>query len=88
MNMGNKKTEAVFDDAVRTLARKDPKVREGELEIDPDAPISYGGDNGAYVQAWLWVSFADTPLDRGESLQRESIPKGQQQCPNTSKPTA
>jgi hypothetical protein len=49
--------------AVLDLARKDPKVHEGELEIDDNAVVSYGGDNGAYVQAWLWVDFADTSLD-------------------------
>jgi len=56
--------------AVLDLARKDPKVHEGELEIDENAVISYGGDNGAYVQAWLWVDFSGTPLDEeaeGES---------------------
>ncbi len=32
----------------------------GTCEIDDDADVSYvsptrGGDNGAYVQAWVWV---------------------------------
>ena len=40
--------------------------RDGELEIDPDARISEGDDNGAYVQAWVWVDFAGTPLDKEE----------------------
>ncbi len=39
--------------------------KEGELEIDDDAKISEGDDNGAYVQAWVWVSFADTELNKG-----------------------
>lgn len=31
--------------------------REGELEIDDDAVVSVGPDSdGAYVQAWVWVS--------------------------------
>jgi len=29
--------------------------REGECEIDDGALISHGGDEGAYVQAWVWV---------------------------------
>jgi hypothetical protein len=39
----------------------------GHPEIDDDAKVSEGGDNGAYVQAWVWVSFEDTPLDKGET---------------------
>lgn len=36
---------------------------EGTIEIDDDAKLSEveDGDNGAYVQAWVWVSFADRP---------------------------
>lgn len=30
--------------------------REGEIEIDDNAKISRArGENGAYVQAWVWV---------------------------------
>lgn len=29
--------------------------REGTLEIDDNAKVSRGDDNGAYVQAWVWV---------------------------------
>ena len=43
-----------------TLAqyRKAAKTRyhvEGEVEIDPKAPVSRVYRNGAYVQAWVWV---------------------------------
>ena len=31
-------------------------ARDGELEIDDDATVSEGADDGVYVQAWLWVS--------------------------------
>lgn len=34
------------------------------LEIGAAAKVSEGGDNGAYVQAWMWVSFEGTPLDK------------------------
>ena len=33
--------------------------QEGTIEVDPDAPVSLGGDPGAYVQAWVWV---DNPM--------------------------
>ena len=35
-----------------------------EVEIDQNATISEGDDNGAFVQAWLWVDFAGTDLDK------------------------
>ena len=37
-------------------AAHDLKSREGELEIDDTAPVSMGDDDGAYVQAWVWVT--------------------------------
>jgi len=43
-------------------------VREGEVEIDDPCHgmpiISEGGDNGAYVLAWVWADFAGTELDK------------------------
>lgn len=45
------------------LARKEHQ-RDGECEIDNDAKLSEGGDNGTYVQAWVWVSFEDTKFDK------------------------
>ena len=46
------------DDEIRAAARRIHE-REGEIEIDPGAPISHGDDPGAYVQAWVWVYFDD-----------------------------
>jgi hypothetical protein len=34
----------------------DALASDGEIEVDDDAVVSIGGDGGAYVQAWLWVS--------------------------------
>ena len=45
------------------LARNEHR-RDGELEIDDNAQLSEGSDNGCYVQAWVWVSFAATECDR------------------------
>lgn len=56
--------EEAYRRAIIALARKDHRVREGELEIDDDAVISLGFDNGAYVQAWIWVDFANTTFDK------------------------
>lgn len=28
---------------------------EGEIEVDSDARVSVGDDDGAYVAAWVWV---------------------------------
>ena len=42
-------------------------AREGELEFDDDAIASEGDDNGAYLQAWVWVDFGGTSLDKNQS---------------------
>lgn len=41
-------------------------LRDGELELDSDAKVSEGDDNGAYVQTWMWVPFEGTKLDKGD----------------------
>jgi hypothetical protein len=28
---------------------------EGQIEIEPNARVSIGDDEGAYVEAWVWV---------------------------------
>lgn len=45
--------------------------REGELEVDSNAVISRGDDNGAYVGAFVWVNFSGTHLDVEEEDQDE-----------------
>lgn len=37
---------------------------DGKVEIDDDAKLSAGTDNGTYVQAWVWVSFGGTIFDK------------------------
>ncbi len=46
------------------MARNDYGARDGELEIDDNAVVSHGEDNGAYVQAWVWVGFGGTRFDK------------------------
>ena len=45
------------------LARSHANVGD-DLEIDDDAKVSMSDDNGCFVQAWMWVDFTDTPLDK------------------------
>jgi superfamily II RNA helicase len=44
-------------DAYRRRAQQD--AREGECEVDDNALVSKGDDDGAYVQAWVWVANDD-----------------------------
>ena len=46
------------DDIHAYRAGADKLARDGEIEVDDEASVSMGGDAGAYVQAWLWVSDA------------------------------
>ena len=55
--------EAARWDTIRTMA-KDKHESEGNLEIDENAVVSEGDDNGAYIQCWKWIEFAGTPLDK------------------------
>jgi len=36
---------------------------EGEIEVDSDARVSIGGDDGAYVAAWVWVPLKEEKSD-------------------------
>lgn len=49
--------------AIIELARA-KHASEGEIEIDGNAKLSEGDENGCYVQAWVWVGFAETPFDK------------------------
>ena len=50
--------------AILILARQQHQD-DGKVEIDSNAKLSEGDDNGTYVQAWVWVDFADQPgLDK------------------------
>ena len=56
--------EQIVEMAQETLGR------EGAIEFDDDAVVSEGSDNGAYVEGWIWVDFAGTPLDKAKDEQR------------------
>lgn len=38
--------------------------REGSIEVDDNAVVSISDDNGAYVQAWVWVDDAEIDFRR------------------------
>ncbi len=38
---------------------KEIYYRDGKVEVDGNARISRGDDDGAYVEAWVWVPFRE-----------------------------
>lgn len=34
------------------------------IDVDSDATVSEGDDNGCYVSAWVWVNFSGTEFDK------------------------
>ena len=61
--MAKPKTGTERKSAIVDLAIKQ-HVEDGVLEVHCDAKVSEGDDNGAYVQAWVWVDFSGTEFDR------------------------
>ena len=58
-------TEAAIDRELQILELAREQFGEyGAVEFDDDATVSEGDGNGAYVQAWVWVDFTDTKLDK------------------------
>lgn len=37
---------------------------EGTLEVDDAATVSHGAEDGAYVQAWVWVPTYEARKER------------------------
>jgi|TARA_R110000751_G_scaffold126168_1_gene227987 hypothetical protein len=55
------------DRNIRALVREglaDLTLSDGTLELDDNAIISEGDENGAYVSVWLWCGFDGTALDK------------------------
>jgi hypothetical protein len=48
---------------------KETIAKEGDLEVDDDASVSVGDDDGAYVMAWQWIPGAASEIqaDAGSS---------------------
>jgi hypothetical protein len=69
--------EAAIREAARLIYEE-----EGQIEIDSNAPIgdarSEGGDDGVYVQAWVWVpSYAISVPEEGAEKETPSAPAEQ-----------
>jgi hypothetical protein len=69
--------EALSQEELRRLsivqmARKAHAV-DGVCEISDDAAVSDGDDNGAYVQAWVWVDFQRTEHDKEKKETQEGV---------------
>jgi hypothetical protein len=45
--------------------------RDGELEFDDPTVVSTGGDPGAYVQCWRWVTDEEAGVDRDADQEKE-----------------
>jgi hypothetical protein len=56
MQNDERETDVQSDEWFRARA-KELYCRDGEIEVDSNALISHGDDDGAYVAAWLWVPF-------------------------------
>lgn len=46
------------------IARERVAFIGDDIEINDDAKVAEGGDNGAFVQAWVWARFEGTELDK------------------------
>lgn len=53
------------------LAREQ-RQQEGLVEIDDEAKLSEGNDNGCYVGAWVWTDFSGTKLDKDKEAKDEN----------------
>lgn len=62
--------ETARNQRIKQLAREQHQS-DGECEIDDNALISEGDDNGTYVQAWVWVDFSGTDLDKEKDSAEE-----------------
>jgi hypothetical protein len=58
------KLALALNNAYREAARKDHRLREGDLEVDENAKVSRDGEDdiGAYVQAWIFVRNEDAGI--------------------------
>lgn len=63
VDVGEISQDDLRDETIRALAEEN-HARDGEIEFDDGCVVSEGGDNGAYVHGWIWVSFEDTELDK------------------------
>jgi hypothetical protein len=63
--------QTAIAEAYREAARE--QCRDGELEVDDGAVVSFGGDPGAYVAAWIWVSDEDAGIKQCARCDRTEV---------------
>ena len=75
MDRAAKKTKAVLRAERIIQLAKERFEKDGELEFDDEPKMSESDDNGAYVQAWVWIDFTSTELDKenGGKQRRTSL---------------
>jgi hypothetical protein len=71
--------KADADRDVVMLARQH-QPREDDPQFDDSALVAASDDNGAYVQAWIWVPFRGTALDKQAQEQKCSECDGGEIC--------
>lgn len=59
-------------EAYRKAAKQLVKGEEGNVEVDDTAGISEGDDDGAYVEAWLWVSNDEAGITTEEATDTDA----------------
>lgn len=67
-------TQLLRREDIVTMAQGLPIVEDGVCEVDDNAQLSEGSDNGAYVSAWVWVPFEDTKWDKTKPAGRRAAP--------------
>lgn len=63
-NVGDSSRDEANHREIVRLAKDQYEDSSCDIEIDDDAIVSEGGENGAFVAAWVWVSFAGTRFDK------------------------
>lgn len=51
--------EQSSDEANKYRAAAQATAREGDLEVDESATVSFGDDPGAYIMSWKWIYESD-----------------------------
>lgn len=63
------------DHEIVAIAVENYPWSDGDIELgsegDSNVMVSEGEDNGAYVRAWVWISFEGTFLDKNTEGEQE-----------------
>lgn len=73
--MTNPKMAELFRKAAR-----EEYAEEGTIEIDDNAVVSFGDDDGAYVAAWVWVHASECDDCKAKVPSLIGCPDGAEIC--------